>query len=319
MRIFLTGAAGFIGFHTSTALLKEGHEVHGFDNLNDYYDPKYKIARLNVLNNYENFSFTKGDISKEQELKEAFKRFKPDHVLHLAAQAGVRYSIENPNAYIEANIIGFQNVVELVRAQKPKNFVYASSSSVYGGIKSLPFSEEMNVSSPVSLYAATKISNELVAKSYSHLYDIPSVGLRFFTVYGTYSRPDMAMYKFAELMFKGSKIPVFNSGNMDRDFTYIDDIVKGIISSLKKPESAQIYNFGRGSQMNLMEMISLLEKNLNIEAKKEMLPMQPGDVPATLSDISKARKNLGYNPTVDLAEGISKFSIWFKEHIKEPS
>jgi len=315
LNILLTGAAGFIGFHTATKLLSEGHHITGYDNVNDYYDPFYKELRLKALATHKNFKLIKGNLEDADDLHSAWQDTKPDRVLHLAAQAGVRYSIENPHAYISSNIIGFQNVIELVRQYKPENFVYASSSSVYGGNKVHPFSESQDVSSPVSLYAATKKSNELVASCYSHLYGIPSTGLRFFTVYGPYSRPDMALFKFAKLMGEGKPIPVFNNGEMVRDFTYVDDIVDGICRALNTPEMGQVYNLGRGKPMKLMEMIELLEKEINITAKKEFMPIQPGDVPKTIADVSKAHKNLGYSPKVDLAEGISHFASWFKEYV----
>lgn len=312
MKILVTGAAGFIGFHTAKALLDMGYEVFGFDSLNDYYDPKYKYARLKILNEYSGFTFRQGVLEDEQLLTQVWDSFDPSHVINLAAQAGVRYSVENPRAYISANIVGFQNIIELVRHRKVENFIYASSSSVYGGIKELPFSETQDVSQPVSLYAATKIANELVASSYGALYQIPSTGLRFFTVYGPMSRPDMAMFKFAELMRNGSKIPVFNRGNMKRDFTYIDDIVMGIVASLKKPQINQVYNLGKGELDNLLDMIRFLEEGLDIKADVELLPMQLGDVPKTLADVAKAKRDLGYAPKVKLYEGVKRFAGWYR-------
>lgn len=312
MRILLTGAAGFIGFHTSKALLMQGHTLLGFDSINDYYDPSFKYARLEFLKSFDKFTFIKGNIEDSSALRAAWDKFQPDHVIHLAAQAGVRYSIENPMAYIKANIVGFQNMIELVRERKPLNFLYASSSSVYGGNKILPFSESQDVSNPVSLYAATKLSNELVAKSYGNLFHIPSTGFRFFTVYGPFSRPDMAMFKFAELMRDNKPIPVFNQGNMIRDFTFVEDIVSGLLSSLPRPDVGQVYNLGKGAKNDLLEMIRLLEENLGIKAKKEMLPMQAGDVEATIADISKARTNLGYEPKTDLVTGVKRFAEWYR-------
>ena len=257
MKVLVTGAAGFIGFHTSRRLLDAGHQVMGFDSVNDYYDPHFKDLRLAVLRDYKGFTFTKGLLEDHAALTAAWKYFSPTHVIHLAAQAGVRYSIENPMAYVNSNLIGFQNVIELVRHTKPAHFVYASSSSVYGGNKELPFSELQDVSNPISLYAATKLSNELVAKSYANLFSMPCTGLRFFTVYGPYGRPDMAMFKFADAMRAGRPLPVFNSGKMVRDFTYIDDIVSGILGALGRIEKGQIYNLGRGNRELLLDMIQI--------------------------------------------------------------
>lgn len=312
LRVLVTGAAGFIGFHTAKALLEKNCEVLGYDVVNDYYDPAHKNLRLAVLAEYKNFKFVKAALEDLNSLQAAYKKFDPSHVIHLAAQAGVRYSIENPSVYIQSNIVGFQNIIELVRMSKPQNFVYASSSSVYGGNKQFPFSESHPVENPVSLYAATKISNELVAKTYMHLYGIPSTGLRFFTVYGPYGRPDMAYFSFAKKIVGKEKISIFNHGNMARDFTYIDDILAGIMASLAKPESGQVYNLGRGKQESLTEMIHLLESNLGIEAVKEFLPMQKGDVERTFADISKAQQNLNYRPQTSLNEGIRHFVDWFK-------
>jgi len=315
MRVFLTGAAGFIGYHTSMRLLQAGHHVHGYDCVNSYYDPKFKYARLEEMGKFKTFSFTKADLCDAAALKSAYETFKPDNVIHLAAQAGVRYSIENPHAYVDANLIGFQNMIELVRNNKPANFIYASSSSVYGGNKKLPMSESDDCSNPISLYAATKMSNELVAKCYSHLYKIPSVGMRFFTVYGPFSRPDMAMFKFAELMRKGEKIPVFNHGKMIRDWTFVQDIVDGLMASLAKPEFGQVYNLGKGKPDFLADMIKLLEENIGIKADIEMMPMQAGDVEATNADVSKAHANLGYTPKVHLKEGIEIFGNWYRSFV----
>lgn len=314
MRLLLTGAAGFIGFHTALRLAEQGHTILGYDNLNDYYDPKHKHARLAALRKYPTFSFIEGDLGNKAQLRDAWLSFKPDHILHLAAQAGVRYSLENPMAYIDANIYGFQHMIDLARETKPENFVYASSSSVYGSNTETPFTETQDVSNPISLYAATKKSNELVASCYSHLFKLPTTGLRFFTVYGPYARPDMALYKFAMLMTKGKPIEVFNFGNMERDFTYVDDIVSGIESALAKPQLSAVYNLGRGKPVRLLDMIELLEKNLGLKAEKKLLPIQPGDVPVTVSSVEKAHADLGYSPKVDLSLGIERFSKWFKEH-----
>jgi len=311
MKIFLTGAAGFIGFHSSMALLKAGNSVHGFDSINDYYDPVLKQSRLKILSEFENFSFTKGDIGDADALSKAWVDFKPDRVLHLAAQAGVRYSMTNPMPYVHSNMLGFQNIIELVRHKGVENFVYASSSSVYGGITELPFHEGMNVSKPINLYAASKLANEHVARAYNHLYKIPATGLRFFTVYGPLGRPDMAMFIFADAILNGTPIPVFNSGEMIRDFTYIDDIVSGILAALDKPESGEIYNLGNGTPVKLLDMISCLEESLGRKATKKMLPMQAGDVSATHADISKAKSRLNYSPQTPMAEGVASFVKWY--------
>jgi UDP-glucuronate 4-epimerase len=312
VRIFVTGSAGFIGFHSSKELLRRGHSVFGYDNINNYYDPRFKIARLEELSKSSKFSFTKGNLADKTALKTAWDTAKPDMVLHLGAQAGVRYSIENPDAYVESNLVGFQNVIELARHAKVDNFVYASSSSVYGGNKTLPFSETQTVSNPISFYAATKLANELTAKAYWNLFQLPSAGLRFFTVYGPFGRPDMAMFKFAELMRAGKPIEIYNEGKMWRDFTYVDDIVSGVMAALEKPEPAEVYNLGRGEKVELMSMVELLETYLGIKADRRLLPMQMGDVEATLSDVSKAQKNLGYAPKVSLAEGMRSFCDWYK-------
>jgi UDP-glucuronate 4-epimerase len=311
VKIFVTGAVGFIGFHTSKRLLDQGATVHGYDNINDYYDPYYKELRLEELRSYDKFSFTKGDLADSQTLGGVWKKFDPSHALNLAAQAGVRYSIENPMAYVQSNLVGFQNVIELVRETKPQNFVYASSSSVYGSNKDLPFAESQNVSNPISLYAATKLSNELVAKAYGHLFELPSTGLRFFTVYGPFGRPDMAMFKFAEAMRLGKKLPVFGEGKMGRDFTFVDDIVAGTIAALNKPEIGQVYNLGRGKRESLLDMIEILEVEMGFKATYDLMPMQAGDVRETTADIVKAKTNLGYNPKTDIREGIPQFAKWY--------
>ena len=316
MKVLVTGAAGFIGFHTTKTLISRGHQVLGFDNLNDYYDPNLKRARLAMIDNPKSFSFVQGDVADAQAVKSAWDQFQPTHVIHLAAQAGVRYSIENPMAYIHSNIVGFQNVIELARHRKPENFVYASSSSVYGGNKTLPFSEDQDVSHPISLYAATKLENELVAKTYSHLYEIPTSGLRFFTVYGPYGRPDMAMFKFSELMLQKKPIQVYHGGKMIRDFTYVDDIVSGILGALGKPEKGEVYNLGKGHPDQLTDMIALLEQHLGVKATREMLPIQAGDVEATLADISKAKVAFGYDPKTSLAQGVAKFCEWYRGYRK---
>jgi UDP-glucuronate 4-epimerase len=314
-RVFLTGAAGFIGYHTAKRLLAAGHQVFGYDNINDYYDPRFKLARLDDLKKFSGFGFRQADLCDREMLASCWQEFRPNYVVHLAAQAGVRYSIENPFAYVHSNLVGFQNIIELARDNRPKNFVYASSSSVYGANKVLPFSETHEVSNPISLYAATKLSNELVAKCYGNLFQLPSTGLRFFTVYGPFSRPDMAMFKFAKLMQAGKPIPVFNHGKMVRDFTFVDDIVDGILASLETPRHGAVYNLGRGSPVDLLKMIDLLQEHLGIKAQIEMMPIQAGDVEATLADISKARRDLGYDPKTSIDKGVASFAHWYRENL----
>ena len=313
MKVLVTGAAGFIGFHTTRALLNRGYEVFGFDNLNAYYSPAFKLDRLRILQQNSGFRFEQGDLANRANLESAWNTCKPDIVIHLAAQAGVRFSIESPMEYVESNLVGFQNILELARQRQPRNFVYASSSSVYGGIKQLPFHEGMNTNCPISFYAVTKMENELAAKTYSRLFDLPTTGLRFFTVYGPHGRPDMAIFKFAELAMKGEEIPVFNHGKMIRDFTFIDDIVDGVLLALNKPERGQIYNLGKGHPDSVMDLISNLEVSLNRKVVLNMMPIQPGDVEQTLADITKAKDRLGYNPKTQLKDGVSKFSSWFLE------
>jgi len=313
LRVLLTGVAGFIGFHTAQTLLENGHEVFGLDSLNDYYDPAVKHARLDVLKRYSAFQFNQLNICDLPSLRQYWQRAEPDHIIHLAAQAGVRYSIENPMAYVEANMVGFQHMIDLAREFKPTNFVYASSSSVYGGNKELPFAESQKVDNPISLYAASKLSNELVANVYSHLYELPSTGLRFFTVYGPFSRPDMAMFKFAELMRMGQPITVYNDGKMIRDWTFVTDIVDGILAVTAKPQQAQVYNLGKGSLDVLSDMIDYLEEDLGLKADRQYLPIQPGDVPVTQADITKANKDFGYQPKVDLRTGVREFAKWYRD------
>ncbi|WP_299797898.1 NAD-dependent epimerase [uncultured Maribacter sp.] len=332
MKILVTGAAGFIGFHLNERLVKNGYEVVGIDNINDYYDVNLKFSRLIeagikqslikengeliTSNKYPNYRFAKIDITDLPKLTQLFKQEKFTHVVNLAAQAGVRYSIENPHAYVQSNVVGYVNLLECCRYQKIKHFLYASSSSVYGANSKIPFSEEDRVDHPVSLYAATKKSNELMAHTYSHLYSLPTTGLRFFTVYGPWGRPDMAPMLFANAITKGEPINVFNNGNMERDFTYIDDIVEGIskcISAL--PEStpkAVIYNIGNSKPVKLMNFISCLERQLGIEAEKVFMPMQDGDVKRTWADTSALTKKVDYRPKVNLDEGVSHFINWFK-------
>ncbi|MCX5779932.1 MAG: SDR family NAD(P)-dependent oxidoreductase [Firmicutes bacterium] len=289
--VLVTGGAGFIGFHLSTKMLEQGAEVICFDNLNDYYDVNLKLSRLAILRSFARFSFIKGDLANKTEVEDLFARYQPDLVVHLGAQAGVRYSIDNPYTYIQSNILGFFNVLEACRGHAVQHLVYASSSSVYGANKKVPFSTEDKVDKPVSLYAATKKSNELMAYAYSHLYDIPATGLRFFTVYGPYGRPDMAYFSFTKAILAGQPIKVFNNGDIYRDFTFIDDIITGIISVIPKaPERDEngarykLYNIGNNKPENLMNFIETLERCLGREAVKEFHPMQAGDVYQTFAD-----------------------------------
>ncbi len=315
MKIFLTGAAGFIGSYVAHALLADGHEVVGFDNFNDYYDVSLKEARFQGLEKRDGFTMIRGDLVDYESLISNFKFHEPQLVCHLAAQAGVRYSIENPGAYQQSNLEGHLNILEACRHAKIERLVYASSSSVYGGNKKVPFSEDDPVDHPVSLYAATKKANELMSHTYTHLYGLQTVGLRFFTVYGPQGRPDMAYWLFTEAMLKGESIKVFNHGKMERDFTYIDDIVSGVKASLFVDglEPYEIFNLGNNNPENLMDFIRTLGDALGVEPKMEMLPMQAGDVPITFADISKARKKLGYQPTTSMAEGLSRFVEWYRK------
>jgi len=332
MKILVTGSAGFIGSALSIKLLERGDKVIGIDNHNDYYDPQLKELRLSRHIKHSNYCHFREDIENREFIKEIFSSEKFDCVVNLAAQAGVRYSIENPNAYIDTNLVGFGNILEGCRQIKVKNLIYASSSSTYGLNTKQPFSVHHPVNHPVSLYAATKKANELMAHAYSHLYQIPTTGLRFFTVYGPYDRPDMALQKFANSIMNEETIKVFNYGNHRRDFTYIDDIVNGIIkvidnpavsnsnwdSSNPDPSSSsapyKIYNIGNNNPVNLLDYIKELEINLGKEAKKEFLPIQPGDVPDTYADISDLSDELGYQPTTSVAEGVKNFSKWFKKY-----
>ena len=332
MKVLVTGSAGFIGSALSIKLLERGDKVVGIDNHNNYYDPHLKELRLSRHIHHSNYSHLRGDIENREFIREIFSSEEFDCVVNLAAQAGVRYSIENPYAYIDTNLLGFGNILEGCRQTKVKNLVYASSSSTYGLNTQQPFSVHHPVNHPVSLYAATKKANELMAHTYSHLYEIPTTGLRFFTVYGPYDRPDMALQKFANSIMKEETIKVFNYGNHRRDFTYIDDIVNGIIKVIDNPavpnsnwdsfnpdpssSSApyRVYNIGNNNPVNLMDYISELEINLGKEAKKEFLPIQPGDVPDTYADISDLSNELGYQPYTSVAEGVKNFSDWFKEY-----
>jgi len=317
--IFVTGAAGFIGAHVARALLARGEEVIGVDNLNDYYTPALKRARLDWIGGQKGFSFHEIDIAEHDALREALEREKITSIIHLAAQAGVRYSLIDPFAYTHSNVSGHLSILELARRLSVSHLVYASSSSVYGANKDIPFKEEHRCDHPVSLYGATKRASELMSHSYARLYQTPLTGLRFFTVYGPWGRPDMAYWIFAEKIMKGAPIEVFNRGKMSRDFTYIDDIVDGVIAAHDAPpgeaqEFHRIYNLGNDRPEKLTSLIERLEKALGARAEKELLGMQAGDVERTWADISRARADLGFAPTVSLAEGLSRFVAWTREH-----
>ena len=326
---FVTGTAGFIGYFLTKRLLEQGCRVVGIDNLNDYYDVDLKQARLALLQPFENFSFIKGDISDKGVVTKIFEDFKPDIVMNLAAQAGVRYSITNPDAYIQSNIIGFFNILEACRHHPVDHLVYASSSSVYGANRKIPFSEEDFVDNPFSLYSATKKSNELMAYTYSHLYKIPATGLRLFTVYGPMGRPDMAYFSFTQKILNGQAIQVFNHGDMERDFTYIDDVVEGVVRVIGKlPEEGQggarhrIFNIGNNNPVKLIVFIETLEDALSkaigrkITAKKELLPMQPGDVHRTYADTTLLEQAVGFKPATSIAEGLARFAKWYCDYYK---
>lgn len=316
MKIFVTGTAGFIGMHLAESLLKDGHEVVGLDNFNDYYDISLKEARSARLEGRKGYTAVQGDLADYELLSMLCREHQFDRVCHLAAQAGVRYSIQNPAAYQKANLEGHLNILEACRHAKIPRLVYASSSSVYGGNKKVPFSESDPVDSPISLYAATKKADELMSHTYTRLYDLQTVGLRFFTVYGPWGRPDMAYWTFTEAMLKGKAIPVFNYGKMDRDFTYITDIVAGVKAALFADglEPYEIFNLGNSKPENLMDFIKTLADALGVEPKMEMLPMQPGDVPVTFADVSKARKKLSYDPSTPISKGLPEFVKWYKEY-----
>jgi UDP-glucuronate 4-epimerase len=346
-KILITGTAGFIGFHLTKALLEQGHQVVGIDNINDYYDVELKYGRLAETGisreaeswqqtvestKYDNYSFVRMNLEDRLELMQLFEKEKFDKVINLAAQAGVRYSIENPYAYIDANIVGFINILEGCRHHQVKHLVYASSSSVYGNNTKMPLSTSDNVDHPISLYAATKKSNELMAHTYSHLYGIPVTGLRFFTVYGPWGRPDMALFLFTKAILEDKPIKVFNNGNMVRDFTYVDDIVEGIIrvsentpqklsgaeadASRSNTAPYKVYNIGNSSPVQLMTYIEAVEKALGKTAQKEYLPMQPGDVPKTESDVTDLQNDVGYKPNTPVETGIKKFVEWYREYVQ---
>ncbi len=335
MKILVTGAAGFIGAALTLRLLKRGDEVIGIDNLNDYYDTNLKLARLETILHYANFKFIKIDISDKTKIEALFENEKFDNVMHLAAQAGVRYSISNPHAYIDSNIVGFLNILEGCRNNKIKHFVYASSSSVYGANTKMPFSVHDNVDHPVSLYAASKKTNELMAHTYSHLYGLATTGLRFFTVYGPWGRPDMSLFKFTQNILEGKPIDVFNYGNHRRDFTYIDDIVEGVMRVIDNPAQKnnhwdgncpdpgtslapyRIYNIGNNNPVSLLNFIETLEKCLGKEAKKTLLPIQQGDVPDTYADVSDLISDFDYKPDTILEIGVRNFVEWYKNFYRK--
>lgn len=334
MRVLVTGAAGFIGMHVAERLLARGDDVIGVDNLNDYYETSLKDARLARIVPHANFSFHRIDISDRSAIERLFEQEKPQRVVHLAAQAGVRYSIDNPHAYVDANLQGFMNILEGCRHHAVEHLLYASSSSVYGGNATLPFDEHQNVDHPVSLYAATKKANELMAHTYSHLFRLPTTGLRFFTVYGPWGRPDMSPMLFAKAMLENRAIDVFNNGNMMRDFTYIDDIVEGVVRTLDRiaepdpafdrtrPDPAtsnapyRIFNIGNSQPTRLMDYIGAIETALGVEAKKNFLPMQPGDVEATAADTQALESWVGFKPGTSIADGVSRFIDWYLEYYR---
>ncbi|KRA42341.1 NAD-dependent epimerase [Pseudoxanthomonas sp. Root630] len=330
MRVLVTGAAGFIGSHLSERLLARGDEVLGYDNLNAYYDPTLKEARLAKLTPKEGFSFVRASLEDRAALEAAFDDFKPQRVVNLAAQAGVRYSLENPHAYIDSNIVGFLNILEACRHRGIEHLVYASSSSVYGANRKLPFAVEDSVDHPVSLYAASKKANELMAHTYSHLFNLPTTGLRFFTVYGPWGRPDMALFLFTKKILAGEPIDVFNHGHHTRDFTYIDDIVEGVIRTLDRVPGAdpsydpmaptpasslapyRVYNIGNHQPVALLRYIEVLEECLGRKAEKRLLPLQPGDVPDTYADVEALSRDTGYSPSTPIETGVRRFADWYR-------
>ncbi len=331
-RILVTGTAGFIGFHLAQRLLRDGHTVIGLDNVNDYYDPRIKEGRLALLQDQDRFTFERLDLRDREGINAVFAKHDFDRVVNLAAQAGVRYSLENPQAYVDSNLVGFVNILEACRHHAIEHLVYASSSSVYGANTRLPFSVHDNIDHPLSLYAATKKANELMAHTYSSLYDLPTTGLRFFTVYGPWGRPDMALFLFTKAILDGQPIKVFNNGDMRRDFTYIDDIVEGIVRVMEhipkpnpdwsgdRPDPGssfapyKVYNIGNSSPVELMTFIEAIETCLGKTAEKEFLPLQPGDVPETAADVGDLMKDVGFRPRTPVAEGVRRFIDWYREY-----
>ena len=326
MNVLVTGVAGFIGYFVANRLLNDGHNVHGIDNLNDYYDTSLKKGRLEKILPHPSFVFTQLDLADRHGMEVLFQKESFDRVIHLAAQAGVRYSLQNPHAYADSNLTGFVNILECCRHNKVGHLVYASSSSVYGANRTIPFSVTDNVDHPVSLYAATKKANELMAHSYSHLYDLPTTGLRFFTVYGPWGRPDMAYFKFVNAIANNRPIQVYNHGQMQRDFTYIDDVVEGVVrvmDYLPKPLADKefgtaapykVYNIGNNNPVTLMRFIEVIEQALGTTAVKEMMPMQPGDVTTTYADVAELTADVGFAPNTPLEEGIKNFVTWYKDY-----
>jgi UDP-glucuronate 4-epimerase len=314
VKVLVTGVAGFIGMHSAARLLERGDEVIGVDNFSPYYSVELKQARLARLEGKKGFRFSRLDIADLPALKKVFEGEKPEAVLHLAAQPGVRYSLENPAVYVQTNMVGFANLLECCRAHPPRNLVFASSSSVYGTNQKLPWSESDNVDRPISLYAATKKSNELMAHVYSHLFGLPATGLRYFTVYGPWGRPDMSPVLFARAIMEGRPIPVFNHGDMQRDFTYVDDIVEGTLRALARPAPYEIYNIGNHTPVGLLDYIATLEKVLGRTARLEMKPMQPGDVKATYADTAALSRAVGFAPSTPLETGLARFAEWFKSY-----
>ena len=335
MRILVTGVAGFIGFHLSRKLLGDGYDVVGMDNLNAYYEVRLKNDRLAILKKRAGFRFRVLDLADRQGVADLFKAEKPEVVVHLAAQAGVRYSLENPHAYVESNLVGFTNILEGCRHNAVKHLVYASSSSVYGANTAMPFSVHHNVDHPISLYAATKKANELMAHTYAALYKLPCTGLRFFTVYGPWGRPDMALFLFTKAILEGRPIDVYNNGKMRRDFTYIDDIIEGVVRVMKKipagspewsgkkPDPAssfapyRIFNIGNNQPVELMDFIAVLEEHLGRKAQMRLLPMQQGDVPETYADVDDLMAEVGFKPGTSIREGIGRFVEWYREYYKK--
>lgn len=320
--VFVTGCAGFIGFHVSLRLLKEGWHVVGLDQMNSYYAPQLKWDRVNLLKPYPSFTFIKGSIENQELLESLFQQYSFHRVVHLAAQAGVRYSLTNPETYIQANLVGFAHILECSRKYHVSHLIYASSSSVYGNLQTTPFSELAQVDQPVSLYAATKKANELMAYTYSHLYQLPTTGLRFFTVYGPWGRPDMALFSFTEAILHGKPIKVFNYGSMKRDFTYIDDCVEAILRLMEKVSEKQkgvpykVYNIGSNNPVTLNDFIQMIENSIGIMAKKELLPLQPGDVLETYANIQELIKDTGYKPGTPIEEGIKRFVEWYQDYYR---
>ncbi len=332
MKVLVTGTAGFIGSALALHLLERGDQVIGVDNLNDYYDVRLKYSRLERLSGHSDFVDLRFDIENGEELSRAFSEYRPDRVVNLAAQAGVRYSLENPQAYVSANLKGFVNILEACRHNQVEHLVYASSSSVYGANTSVPFSVHDNIDHPISLYAASKKANELMAHTYSHLFDLPTTGLRFFTVYGPWGRPDMSLFLFTRKILAGEPIDVFNYGNHRRDFTYIDDIVEGVVRTLDKvatpnpewssaePDSAtsqapyRLYNIGSNNPVELLRFIELIEDNLGLQAKQNLLPLQPGDVPETYADVQSLVDDVGYKPATPIEVGVSRFIEWYRDY-----